>query len=447
MTTEIDRGSLGANIRSPERHGLSIRAKITSAVMTAFLGLTACTPQEIQASYTPDIGGNGSSMPTESYGGPAIEATEVSPVVPESFTEQLDILQDQGFKLENKDGVWMFVEGDSGKEVIAAKDETTVVVKTQSGEELEFPQESFEVKEVSGVGVSAILTLENTDGSVEYFYLNHEDNEYWTTPLEIQANPEVIENYTPIELEDVWSGRLLFSELLIAEPFPEGTAVPDKFVYQMFRFPKGVLIELDSYFDESTQNLGNPGYQDNIDKDNDYRKWVAFYTITMSNGENAIIATQQVLSQDGENSVFFHHIFGSEWPWDRNYSDAGFGVNVIDTVFLARDIENHNASNIEGWAISPAIFFEGATPEWQSNFFSVGFNPPRTTAGAQFYEMENNNPLFLRPDLEGIIEDALQNLNTGGYVTDAGEEIYKLQYMMLLGHGGTRFPQDYFESN
>jgi len=72
-----------------------------------------------------------------------------------------------------------------------------------------------------------------------------------------------------------------------------------------------------------------------VNVDNDYRKWVSFYEAIMPSGKTVVIATQQMLAPDGEKSIFFHYVFGEEWPQETISTPDGTKINLTDSVFLA----------------------------------------------------------------------------------------------------------------
>lgn len=315
----------------------------------------------------------------------------------------------------------------------------------ESGEAVEFLNTAFEDVPVEAAGIESIQVVKNSAGEVQYFYLDKEG--YWVTPIEFQTNPEDLENYTQITLEDMWSGRVLYSEALRAEPFAEGAMVPDKFVYELWRYPRGTAVDLIAWFDESAYNHSSPDFQEVVNVSNDYRRWIAFYKLIDPSGDELIVGTQQVLNSDGKTSLFFHHQFGKEMNWDENHGDLNSKYTVLNSVFNARD--PGNADDSQRFFVNPTIFFQGITPEATEQFFSI-FGTPSSrppTSGIELYQNSLNNPLLIATGLETMITTAMQNpdFRYGGNLPFSGDEIEKLQYMFLLG-GISTVHKDYLSS-
>lgn len=271
-------------------------------------------------------------------------------------------------------------------------------IRLETGEEFDFPLQAFENVSTIVAGIESIQVVRNTAGEVEYFLLPEKG--YWVAPIEINTNPDNIENYPQISLEDGWDERLLYSEALEARPFPEGTAVPDRFVYKLLRSPLGSHIQLVGWFDESEYNYSDPGFQENINIDNDYKRWIAFYRSTTPNETEVLVATQQMLSADGENSYLIHWIFGEEWNWTR---DQDSKRNLIDSLFKAAD-PNHQG-DFDRWRIAPSVYYFTAEDFYNTLF---GTNAGSTTAAIELREDERNSLAANYPELEDLFQQAIQ---------------------------------------
>lgn len=444
MTAEIDKGE-NLDLGHFARRVLSASAR-TGVAFT--LILAACKDASAATPIPPD--GETAVVtvpPTETA-----TSTEVNFTAPESFTSQKEILEKNGYVIQkNETGQWAIFDQATATEVTHAKDANTLVYQTQEGEEIEASAETFKVHEVAGVDVKAILTIQDSNGKVDTFFLNHKgvetDYRYWTTPIEVQTNPEVIENYTPITMEDVWTGRLLFSELLDAEPFPKGTLVPDGFFYDLqsndpFFSPKASVGSLDTFIAGTSDLCGLDGpadcapynfeakYYRTVNVDNDFKRWTAFYKSQTLGGQEVIVATEQILSKDGNSSYFYHYIFGHEWPWDRqNKNTNGETLNLIDSLFLAKKSQVP-AGEVHKYVVRPVLFFDPAGVMGAE----YPFDSSIPSAGAELYNLDQNNPLKIL-NTDRLSAENIQNYVDAQfpYMGDAGDEIKNLQYIFLLG--------------
>lgn len=415
-------------------------AVIASAVS---MMLTACG-----TSVVPSV--DGDIRPTATLlaavGHPELEPT-ADPFVtlPQSIRDQMSVLERSGYSVKESQAGWELVSKEN-QTVLTTPEPGTVIINTKDGGILTYPQEAFEVKSSIGAGVEVILTVKNTQGKVEYFSLDKEG--YWVSPIELQTNPEVIENYTPIELEDMWSGRVLYSELLAAEPFPSGTAVPDDLIYRLWPNPKGEIIDLIALFKDSQFAETQPAYQEMVNVRNDYRRWIAFYKTNTPSGLEMIVGTQQMLSPDGKTSYLFHYGTGEEWPQDKDSRTfSGDLINIVDNIYRASE-QGPGGNDLLLWTMNPTIAIKAINPQAEETYFGLvrpgGHLPP--TAGIELYKLEQNNPLSTSNELAKLVEEAFNNsdLNVGGNLSVADEKTTEqLQYMFLLGnpHG---FQKNYF---
>lgn len=325
---------------------------------------------------------------------------------PESFTNNRSVLEREGFRIESEEGPWRLVTGDEENptEVAVAPDSQTISIRTVNGQELTFPQEEFTPRGVDGIDTKLILTLENEQNEVEYFYL---EGQGWVTPIEIQTNPENREEYTQITPEDVWSGRLLYSELLVAQPFPEGTLVPDGFFYYGRWLPVGYRVVLSSFLD--TEGLG---WTDVVNENNVFRRWVGFYKTETPEGVEIIIATEQFLSVNGQDSLFFHYAFGPYWD------------NTGD-IFAETGDQRY-------WLGSWVYYVDELGREDCRGLFGANRVENGGTECA-FYENPQNYPFQLFPkEVKENIENR-QNFSGPNHILgEAGEELEDFQKMILL---------------
>lgn len=267
------------------------------------------------------------------------------------------------------------------------------------GEEISVPKEAFKDMKLNGDTVT-LKTVQLEEGTVDYFQL---ENEEWVAPIEVQKNPDNIDEYVEITAEDVWSGRVLFSEILEAEdePFPPGTLVPVQFFHHRHGSMGGALVLLVDQTDQVSQYDRNE-----LTYENDHRRWYSFYLID----GKTVVGTQRILSPDGKSSLFFHIGF------DRDMLESDLGSrHVMESVFKARE-------NGGSWMF-PIIYLDA--PCEKATITNSGDN-----SACVFIDSPGNIPSAVSGDLEERYKEILEgNRENNG----AGQEIIGFQSMILPG--------------
>lgn len=427
--------------------GKSLKRKILETSIVLGLALAACGKAS-----TPEVAAGKTPVATEvsldpQQGEPTIEPTENT--IPESLAEQMPKLTQAGYRLEATSQGWELVSS-NGEPVLSTPEPATVVIYLENSEAKIYPQEDYELRNTIGAGVDFIQTVKGPDGNVEYMYL--EKVGYWVKPIEQQTDPEVIENYPNINLEDVWNGRVVYSELLTAEPFPEGTLVPNAFVYTIFE-SSGIdyfvaLRGLYSHPDHpnGVYDTGDTYLTEMLRQGNDPQRWVAFYRTVTPEGKEAIIGTRQVMATGGEASLFLHYIFGPEWP-TKDVKKGQVTYNLVQTVFL-----NHTEPGFgRGGAkysranLIPVIYTE--YDGFDGQVYGVQDAGESGGAGEEVYILDQNNPVLIDPDLLTKIRATAEKLTGRTEPVDwAGEEINYLQYQALIGWSAYITQAEYFET-
>lgn len=284
---------------------------------------------------------------------------------------------------------------------------------TVDGEEIQVPKEAFIDMNLNGDTVT-LKTVQLEAGTVDYFQL---ENEEWATPIEVQRNPDNPENYTKIEAEDVWSGRLLYSEMLVAEDFPEGTIVPDSFWYTVKGYAVGDVTMLEHY----TSN------NEELRTYNDFRRWTSYYWVNFD-GKRTVLAVEQVLSSDGNSSYFFPYVFGSQWGVvDDNVPDS-----LIDDVFKMKERGYRDPS----FRIFQIINLTSDMCD------SEHVSTQIPLAACEYYGDDRNKPVTIREDLQELIDEVWEK---GGHDnSQAGSEISELQKKISVGVRFKFYPAEYW---
>ncbi|MFH2118475.1 MAG: hypothetical protein ABII10_01940 [Candidatus Paceibacterota bacterium] len=370
---------------------------------------------------------------------PTIKPTEAIAPTPESFTSQQSSLKLVGYTIQATEDGTQLVNAEN-KVVIASTEVATVSITTATGETLKFPQEAFEGKSTTVAGVEYILTIKNAEGEVAYFFL--EKTSEWVTPLEIQTNARELENYPEIDLADIESGRALISEALKAEPFPEGTLVLDDLYY---------FLSQGLNYDYNVQLVGiTNGTNDNawnamegiIKQNTDPRRWTNFYRTVTPEGKEAIIGTQQMLLPDGKTSVFFHYIFGPEWPWEEDYQPGNQSPrNLINSVFLAQTVPNDPNTRIS-LTVRPIVHVEYSDFTGSISGEFIG-SDAISSAPDELYHSDGG-PIADNSELLAKFNASEAEIKKIGFVGPATfDEINHLQFEPLM-QTNTQFPMGYF---
>jgi hypothetical protein len=349
--------------------------------------------------------------------------TPAPPKNPEAFESNQDLLGKRGYSIEETETAWQVVFGEEGSLVARSEDGENIQIQTKEGEELSFPQEAFLPRELNGARDFLATIQEKDKDTPSYFFL---EGEGWVTPIEIQRDPENIENYTQITPEDIWSGRVLMSEILEAEdePFPEGTVVPDAYYYRTIEFPAGYTVLLDDWIDRQGRD-----YWDIVKYGNDFRRWFGFYRLTAEDGRKMVIGTERWLYTDGEASLFLHFAFGEEWYWDKKENN----YNVVDRFFAGKTNTRRTGM------VLPLIYYDG--PHSCEKLHTSTGEP---ITACMYYELPQNDPVSIRPEIQTLIED----WKTGGIENNgAGAEIFLLQRMLLVPETYGEYPLEYFENS
>lgn len=377
-----------------------------------------------------------------------IESITLTPQPPDAIIESLSKLENAGYGLSsNKDG-WE-LQDKNGIQVLEIKTNGSIAFSSETGKVEDYSSEALWIKETIGAGVPFVLALRNLQREVEWIYLDKEG--HWATPLQIDNDPKDIENYTEISLEDIWNGRVLYSELLQAAPFSETTLIPTGFVYSIWEasgidyFVTLNALYIDSAHPAGVYDRGDRYLKEVLRKNNDPQRWIAFYHTTTPDGKAAIVGTMQVVAVGGQTSLFFHYIFGPDWPWDEEYLAFGAKINLIKSVFLSKETPtNENWRTPENYAtvgLLPVIFTEYGDYPHRDMYTRTEGN----SAGELLYELDQNSPLSIRSDLLEKIQDASENLEGLTDPVDwAGEEINALQYMALSGWWAYSIIPEYF---
>lgn len=431
-------------ILEPWRAKSKPKRLLESSVLT--LALAACSTTAIATSETdnnqPGIE-TSIELPT-----PTPEPTDVGVPTPESLTRQESQLILAGYTIQaTPEGIQLVNR--EGLAVLSSTEPQMIKISTQSGEK-EFSQNTFVVRETIGAGVENILTIQSQQGEVEYFFLDRTNE--WVTPIEQQTNPKEIENYPQIDINDIWNGRALYSELLSAEPFPEGTLVPDQLAYTLWRTGGGGYLVKIQHLVDGNYDTQLAFYRDLIRQNNDYQRWIAFYRSQTPDGIDVLIGTEQILSTDGETSIFLHYIFGPEWPWEDDYRfPSGRTLNLIDNVFQATDPSVSDPNNELGRVIRPVITVVYEDPELAGRGIQIlpggAENNPPAAGGNLYLNFNQNNPVNVREDLAQLISNAAETTGPTVYVSAVGSEIEDMQYIALMGTLNHVITPEYFQNN
>ncbi|MCW5878083.1 MAG: hypothetical protein KIS80_04365 [Anaerolineales bacterium] len=266
------------------------------------------------------------------------EATPTPESAPAALLEQMPLLEEHGYSLQQGERGWDLVDK-TGHVVLTASDTLTVTAQAREGEILILPAESFKVRETIGAGIPIVLTFKDTtqEGETAHIYLDQTDE--WVTPVELQTDPRETDNYTHVTLDDFLTGRVLYSELLKTEPFPAEAIRPDRYEYVIY--PTGGITDyavlLHAVINGNRDDSVAFWDSQDININNDYIRQAFFYTLDTQEGVRAIIHTQQQLDPQGD-VLSFHLSHGPNMPLAGEWARTGHGYqfNLLNSVFLAR---------------------------------------------------------------------------------------------------------------
>lgn len=396
-------------------------ARLLPLLLTLLLAACASQPEA-----TPTATLSPTPLPT---------ATATPETLPTILKELEPRLKGMGFELAEAGSQWELRDADN-QLVLSASDVNSLTLYGAEGETFTQPAQAFSIQRTIGAGMEQLLVLGNTQGETTHTYLPR--GGYWAELVEIQPEARVIADYPVVPIEALWSGLLAQTEALNAQPFPEGTVVPNGFGYRIRAGAEVYWVMLHEWtgdrWDISFNYLRSWSHPDDyiVDSSNDYRRFTNFYRSQTPEGTEILMATEQVLMTDGKTSLFLHYVYGPEWPWDEDARYAGHPVNLIDDVFLAR-IVPPKAGRQESWVMRPTIF----TARWDGEPVRHGGILGWGTAITELYALPQNNPVAILDGLEesfreqGTRENASDWHWLGEFVSIAGDEINELQYIGL----------------
>ncbi|MCL4258478.1 MAG: hypothetical protein KJZ53_08115 [Anaerolineales bacterium] len=393
--------------------------KLCLAFLALAVLLAACAPAPAAATLTPTA-----SQPTDT----PEPTAEPTPSVPESISRYESILRQLGLTVTVV-GQEVQVVNKDNEPVLVSAEAAAITIQTEDGETLTFPEEALEMRQTIAIGYKNILTINDDQGNTQYFYLK--ETGLWATPLELQTNPKDPEQYILIDLEDVWSGRLVISVALEAEAFPAGTVVPDELAYMLWQGLGGGSVRMQGFVNGALDSQAE--YWQHVNQKNDYRLPLAFWRFVTEDGTKAIGGTEQILLPGGQEYAFLTGIHGPESSWveGRQFPD-GKRNNIADTAFAYRD-PSFDTNTFVAFLIRPLIAL-GPGLQGLAGTYGNLRNAQAKSVGFDLYlNNPQNNPLSLRPDLSGLIEERLANpLGRIDYLAPVGKEIAGMQLMVLV---------------
>ena len=432
--------------------------KVIGLSATALLALIAVSckvsPPEINNNYPtavvidedPDISNPDDEDPDDinQIPTPTVKPTEVISATPESFTSQQSALREAGYTIQSTEDGTQLINREN-KVVIRSTEAATITITTADQETLSFPQEAFEARDTIVAGVEHVLTIKNTEGEVIYFFL--ERTGQWVAPLEIFTDARETENYPEIDLADIESGRLLISEALVAQPFPEGTLVLDDLWWVL---STGIQYDYTIQLVGITHGTNDDAWtamKDIITHETDPRRWTNFSRTTTPEGKEALIGTQQMLMPDGKTSVLFHYIFGPEWPWEEDYRPGNQTPrNLVYGVFLGQTNNSEDRLSMTA-RLMPYVAYGNFTGSVSGQFIGPDF-VSEASAPDELYHASEGGPLASNPDLVDLFNTKfpeIKELGGLGFVGPASpEDINSLQYEILMA-ATPQFPMDYWQ--
>lgn len=381
--------------------------------------MTACGIEASPVSAAEPQPKNDIPSATATETSPTIEASPTAETMPASLEANQAALKKMGYEIRSGERGWELISPQD-QVVLIASDTLTVQAFGANNEMIISPEQAFTLEKTIGAGMEQLLVLKNTEGNITHTFLERAG--YWAPLLEQQTNPREIEQYPQVAFESIWNGQMAQTEALTAEPFPEGTFVPEGMAYVMWQVSGGYRVNLQDWgagmWDEDKRY-----HTEVVNSQNDYRRWTRFYRSQTPEGVDVLIGTEQVLMPDGETSLFLHYVFGPEWPWEEDIQYAGTSRNLINSVFLARtERAEGNRSSLVMRPIISRVRFDGEP------FTSTLTGEP--DAAYPLYDLSQNTPTTILEGLDDTFRNFAENQGSG-MVAEAGEEIRELQYMGL----------------
>jgi hypothetical protein len=371
-------------------------------------------------------------FPTEPM---AATATSVGEAIPNVLVENQEAFAEVGYRSTQQGEGWQLLDENNDNKEIFRVENGEIILIDKNGVEQRFSEAAYEMREVMGVDIKQIDTIDNEQGEVLLYYLRNrleKGEDYWVAPLEIQTNPEVIADYPAVEPDVFWTGEALFSELLSAEPFPDDAAIPGGFYLHgtgMINFTDTVTLK--AFITVQHDEEGNLINSFEIPASGqDYQRWKNYYLSHTPSGEEFIVAAKQVRFTDGQASVFLHQGFGHEWPWERDYQNDYEGeFNLIDTIFLDQTV-------IADPLIAVAwVKYDGAEDLLLS--LLRGEDLPVIPV-KKFYKLSENNPALVG-NIQAEIDEATQRRGNGipffgPFAELTSEELIQMQTIIFLSN-------------
>lgn len=409
-----------------KRIGLSLLA----AVVFAASGCSQAAPTEVVVQVT-------------SVEAAVPEPTPTPESAPAALLEQMPLLEEHGYSLQQGERGWDLVDK-TGQIVLTASDTLTVTAQAKEGEVLILPAENFKVRETIGAGIPIVLTFKDTanEGEAAHIYLDQTGE--WVTPVELQADPREVDNYTHVTLDDFLTGRVLYSELLKTEPFPAEAVRPDRYEYVIY--PTGGITDyavlLHAVINGNRDNSLEYRRSPDATMAHDFIRQAFFYTLDTPEGVRAIIHTQQQLDSQGD-VLSFHLSHGPDMPLAGEQVTTGHGYqfNLLNSVFLARSEQPP-----EGFRTytTPPVIHEERRPEYDAtDWAQFGRNNMGAREVRNLSLIPENDPMNIG-DLGDRIREAWANWAQSQGVVVAGDELYEAQFKVISGTANQVIRSEYY---
>jgi hypothetical protein len=372
------------------------------------------------------------------------EATPTPESAPAALLEQMPLLEEHGYSLQQGERGWDLVDK-TGHVVLTASDTLTVTAQAKEGEILILPAERFSVQETVGAGIPIVLTFKDAaaEGETAHIYLDQTGE--WVSPVELQSDPREVDNYTHVTLDDFLTGRVLYSELLKTEPFPAEAVRPDRYEYVIY--PTGGISDyavlLHTVINGNRDDSVAFWDSQDVNINNDYIRQSFFYTLNTQEGVRAVIATQQQQTPNGRVASF-HLSYGPNMPLAGEWARTGHGYqfNLLNSVFLARSEQPP-----EGFRAytTPPVIHEERRPNYDATDWAQ-FG--RNNMGAR--EVRNlslipENNLMNIDNLGDRIQEAWENWEQSqGVVPVSDDELRDMGFRVISGTARQAIAQEYY---